>query len=444
MAKGAIQLRIVRGNTEFPVVNAIATIKQTNTENANKNEYKAISDGSGYTEVVEVEAPELILSQSPSTVRPYSTYDIKVIAEGYHDFQVIGAQVFPNILGIQYARLNPKGDQSEYENQIIIPDHLLFGEYPEKKPEEPIKLLPIPVGGIMFKTPSIPYHIVVHLGSPDDDNAKNIRIRYIDYIKTVCGGIIYPTWTEGVIRTSIYCVVSFVLNRIFTEWYRRQGKDFDITNDPIYDQEFFLGRTISSNISEIVNGIFNTYVVKQRKIQPFLAQYCDGIKVIRKGWLLLWESKFLSDEGLNPLEILRKYYGADIALERTQKIEGILEQYPGSPLVIGSTGNSVRIVQEYINRISNVFTPIPKVIVNGNYDLETAEAVKEYQKFFKSNQTGIVDFATWYSLSRLYVQISQAFDRGNNKMEFALDGKFTPPVTDKNEEYIPVIYYPNS
>ncbi|WP_242655181.1 peptidoglycan-binding domain-containing protein [Clostridium cellulovorans] len=246
------------------------------------------------------------------------------------------------------------------------------------------------------------------------------------------------------IRTFGYCVISFVLNRIYTEWYKRKGKSFDITNDPVYDQEFLLGTTIAANISEGINSMFNTYVVKGRQVQPMLTQYSDGIKVVRDGWLSMWQSKFMVDNGANPLEILRKYYGDNVTLQRTSNIEGIPEAYPGNPLVIGSTGKTVRVIQEYINRISSIFTPIPKVTVNGNYDLETAEAVKQYQRFFKLKQTGIVDFGTWYSLARLYVQISQAFDRGKQEIECSLEKKFIPPVIDKNKEYIPIMYYPTS
>lgn len=407
MTKGELQVRVVKGNNELPVSNATVIISVANATGGEALEYKMISDSSGNTEIIELDAPDILLSLSPLNTRPYSICDIKVTAEGYSSYQIKGVQIFPKVLAIQYVRLNPKNDENQIEDQLFIPESTLFGNYPEKKPESMTKLI-MPVGGIVeYQTPIIPYFIVVHLGAPDDVNAKNVNVRFIDYIKTVCSGEIYPTWPEAAIRAFSYCIVSFVLNRIYTEWYKRQDKDFHITNDIVYDPAFFYGRTTYKSISEIINFTFNTYVTIDRHKHPLLTQYSDGIKVIRNAWLSKWGCKFSADEGLNPIEILRKYYGNSIFLGRSDRFQEINQLYPENPIAIESTGANVRVIQGYLNKISEVYPLIPKVRVNGYYDLATAEAVKKFQSTFKASETGIVDFATWYSISRLYVQVTE-------------------------------------
>jgi len=407
MAKGELQVRVVKGNNELPISNATVIISGANAGGGEIIEYKMISDSLGNTEIIELETPDILLSLSPLNTRPYSLCDIKVTAEGYNSYQIRGVQIFPMVLAVQHARLNPKNSENQIEDQLLISEPTLIGNYPEKVPESATKLN-VPVsGGVDYQTPMIPYSIVVHLGAPNDNNAKNVNVRFIDYIKTVCAGEIYPTWPEAAIRAFSYCIVSFILNRIYTEWYKRQGKDFHITNDPIYDPAFFYGRTTYKSISEIVNFTFNTYITIDRKKQPILTQYSDGIKVIRNAWLSKWGCKFLADEGLNPIEIIKKYYGNSMSLGRTDKFEGITQPYPGSPLTIEDKGSNVRIIQGYLNKISEAYPLIPKVTVNGIYDLATAEAVRKFQNTFKASETGIVDFATWYSISRLYVHITK-------------------------------------
>lgn len=249
--------------------------------------------------------------------------------------------------------------------------------------------------------PVIPNNITVHLGSPNS-SAANITVSFPDYIKNVASSEIYPTWPEEALRANIYAQISFALNRVYTEYYRAQGYNFDITNTTAFDQSFVNGRDIFENVSDIVDDIFNSYIRRRGNIEPLFASYCDGIRTTCPG-LSQWGSVTLADSGLDSFDILKNYYGDDIEIISNVEITDIDESYPGVPLSIGTNGNEVRLIQTRLNRISTNYPAIPKISpADGVFGQETEEAVKAFQKIFNLEQDGIVGKQTWYKIIYLY------------------------------------------
>ncbi|MBP1924155.1 peptidoglycan hydrolase-like protein with peptidoglycan-binding domain [Sedimentibacter acidaminivorans] len=253
-------------------------------------------------------------------------------------------------------------------------------------------------------TVQIPETITVHLGAPDEP-AQNVTVSFIDYIKNVASSELYPTWPESALRANIYAIVSITLNRVFTEWYRSRGYDFDITNSTQFDQYFVKDRGIFDNISDIVDEVFNDYVVKQGQLQPFYTQYCDG-RISQCDGMYQWGTVNLAKEGYVPYEILQYYYGEDINIVQNAPIGGVIETYPGSPLKLGDMGPYVLLAQVMLNTISINYPAIPKIYpVDGNFNSTTESAVREFQTIFGINPTGIIDKGTWYKIRNIYTSV---------------------------------------
>ncbi|MBQ6847335.1 MAG: peptidoglycan-binding protein [Clostridia bacterium] len=249
--------------------------------------------------------------------------------------------------------------------------------------------------------PIIPENITIHLGAPGS-NAQNVTVSFIDYIKNVASSEIYPTWPENALRANIYAIISFALNRIYTEWYPSRGYNFDITNSTQFDQAFVPNREIYDNISAIVDEIFNDYVVRQGTIQPLFTQFCNGTTSQCAG-LSQWGTVSLAENGFTPYGILQNYYGNDINIVENAPVGNDGDSYPNTPLSIGDRGNNVQIIQTQLNRIAQNYPAIPKIPnVNGTFGVETEAAVRKFQEIFSLPQTGIVDKATWYKIKRYY------------------------------------------
>lgn len=262
---------------------------------------------------------------------------------------------------------------------------------------------------IQGNLPVIPEEITVHLGAPGS-NAQNVTVPFTDYIKNVASSEIYPTWPEAAIRANILAQITFALNRIYTEYYRSQGYDFDITNSTAYDQSFVFGRDIFENISQIVDEIFNTYIARQGNIEPIYAQYCDGIEVQCEG-LSQWGSAELAESGYIPYDILKYYYGDNIDLVSNVAVAPVNESYPGIALALGSSGNDVRELQVKLNRISKNYPQIPKITTaNGIFTEETENAVKTFQQIFDLTPDGVVGRATWYKIQRIFIAVKRLSD----------------------------------
>ena len=252
--------------------------------------------------------------------------------------------------------------------------------------------------------PFIPEDITVHLGAPGS-TAENVTVPFADYIKNVASSEIYPTWPENALRANIYAIISFALNRIYTEWYPSRGYNFDITNSTAFDQAYVKDREVFENISNIVDEIFNDYVVRQGNIQPLFTQFCNGTTSTCNG-LSQWGTVNLANEGLTPFSILQRYYGNDIGIVENAPVANVDEAYPNEPLRLGSAGNSVKIIQTELNRISQNYPAIPKIEnENGIFGSDTEAAVRKFQEIFSLPQTGEVDKATWYSIKRYYTGV---------------------------------------
>ncbi len=263
-------------------------------------------------------------------------------------------------------------------------------------------------------TPVIPDYITVHLGRPNSP-ARNVRVPFTDYIKNVASSEIYPTWPENALRANIYAQVSFALNRIFTEYYRSRGYDFDITNSTAYDQAYVDGRDIFSNISKIVDELFNDYVTKGNQIQPYFTEYCDGRTVSCKG-LSQWGTVTLANQGRTPYQILQNYYGNDVNIVRNAPVKNIPESYPGTLLRLGSVGEDVRTIQRQLNRIRRNYPAIPSIPnANGYFDAATRAAVRKFQSVFGLDVDGIVGKSTWYKIKQIYnavKKVSELYSEG--------------------------------
>ena len=255
--------------------------------------------------------------------------------------------------------------------------------------------------------PVIPEYITVHLGRPNDKNAPNVQVPFTDYIKSVASSEIYPTWPDSALRANIYAQVSFALNRIYTEWYRSKGYNFDITNSTAYDQAYQHQREVFDNISRLVDDLFNDYVVKQGSVEPYFTQFCNGTTVTCNG-LSQWGTVDLAKKGYTPYEMLKYYYGHDINLVTNAPVEQLRQSYPDTPLRLGSSGNDVRAIQLQLNRISRNFPSVKKISKpDGIFGAETEASVRSFQKTFNLQQDGIVGKGTWYKIKEIYNAVKE-------------------------------------
>jgi peptidoglycan hydrolase-like protein with peptidoglycan-binding domain len=388
-----------------PIENAKITVKLTGPEN--NFEEVITTDQNGQSEPIELPTPPKDYSLEPNSPKPYNEYTLNVESEGYEPVTIAGCQVLPDTLAIQDAGLKPKiGVSTTQDTIIIISPHTLYEMYPPKIPEEPVKE-DFEDGYIVLDKAVVPEIIVVHDGAPDDKNAKNYFVRFTDYIKNVASSEIYSTWPESTIQANILAILSFTLNRVFTEWYRNKGYSFTITSSTAYDQKFIYGRNYYKNISENVDALFTNYLSKPGIKQPILSQYCDGVRVSCPEWLSQWGSKYLGDQGTSTINILRNYYGPDIYINTAEKVSGIPSSFPGYNLELGSRGTPVRTIQQQLNAISDNYPAIPRVRVDGVFGVDTKDAVETFQEVFYLPVNGIVDYPTWYKISDIFVAVTR-------------------------------------
>ena len=264
--------------------------------------------------------------------------------------------------------------------------------------------------------PYVPQRITVHLGAPSA-NAENVTVSFVDYVKNVACSEIYPTWEEGALRANILAIVSFALNRVYTEFYRSRGYDFDITSSTAYDQFFVRGRSFFSNVSRLVDELFNSYLRRPGFVEPLAAKFCNGTTVTSEG-LSQWGSQGLAQQGYNSTQILRSYYG-DVEIVSNAPVRDYVSSYPGTPLRRGSVGPNVVIVQTELNRISQNYPAIPKVAaVDGIFGAQTENALMAFQRIFDLNPDGVVGPATWYALVRLYTAVTSLSELRSQGQKF--------------------------
>lgn len=400
---GILRINVFSALGIIPIPGATVTIADT----AVPTEIIATltTDESGLTEEIRLPTPPLALSLSPSEIQPYAEYNIEVVAEGYEPVQVFGSQLLANEFSLQSIRMNPLEITEEDETIVVIPPHTLFGDFPPKIPEAEIK--PIDeTGEIVLSRVVIPEYIIVHDGVPSDNSAPNYWVKYTDYIKNVASSEIYSTWPEATIYANILAIMSFTLNRVYTEFYRNRGYNFTITSSTAYDQKWIYGRNTYENIDVLVDSIFNNYLARPGVRQPIFTSYCDGNRTTCEG-LSQWGSKYLGDEGYSAIEIIRYYYGNDMYIATADQISGVPSSFPGYNLTVGSSGESVRQIQQQLNRIAENYPALPTLVPDGIFGTLTEESVRTFQRIFSLPITGVVDFATWYAISRIYVGVSR-------------------------------------
>lgn len=402
--QGELKVSVFTADGTRPVENARVKISYTGESGQTIEEVR--TDSSGQTPVLAVKTPPLEYSMKPSEQQPYAEYTVQVEAEGFENSEIAGIQVLPSVRAEQPVRLAFQAG-AEFERLVIGP-HTLWGEYPPKIEEAEVK--PVGESGeIVLSRVVIPEYVVVHDGPVNDTTAPDYYERYKDYIKNVASSEIYATWPDDTIRANVLAIMSFTLNRVYTEWYRNKGKDFTITSSTAYDHKWIRGRNIFDSISRIVDELFENYLSRPDVRQPILTQYCDGRQVQCKdrGWMTQWGSKSLGDRGYSPIEILRYFYGNDIYINVAEGISGIPMSWPGYDLNIGATGNKVRQIQEQLNVIAEAYPAIPKVSVDGIYGEQTKAAIRKFQNIFGLSETGITDYSTWYKIQEIYVAVSR-------------------------------------
>ena len=366
--------------------------------------YDLITDENGETPMVSLETVEASLSLDPNySGTPYIGYNVLAQLEGFESLYIEGVPIYEGETAILPLTLIPmQEDQMQRSTDITR----IVLEKPAASRSEPrFQQEPVAEPRVLRQV-VIPSTITVHLGTPAS-SASNVRVTFSDYVKNVASSEIYPTWPDASLRANIYVIITFALNRIFTEWYRSQGYDFDITNSTAYDQAFVYGRPIYESINTIVDEIFNEYVRRQGQNAPYFTSFCNGTTVTCSG-LSQWGTVTLAQQGRTPLQILRYYYPNDVEIAEASAITDVLSSYPGTPLRVGSTGLDVQTIQTYLDRIRRNYPAIPIITDNtGVYGSSTEAAVRKFQSIFNLEADGIVGKSTWYRISQIYTAVAR-------------------------------------
>ena len=401
MGKGSLTVHLTTADGAMPVAGAVVKIFDMNGNLF----YTLITDKSGISNLVELPAPPIETQFDPAiTAKPYSQYTVEITADGYNKAIVNGVQIYdrtPSRLPLNmHARIPGQPEQ---------PDEYFIGKNALEM-KHTYQDAPPRITSRIHREVFIPTHITVHLGIPAS-NARNVTVPFIDYVKNVASSEIFPDWPYHSLRANIHAQISFALNRVFTEWYRGKGYNFDITNSTQFDQYFVEGRNIFESVSVIADEIFNTYIVRPPGIEPFFAEYCNGTTSTCPG-MKQWGTVTLANQGKNYLQILQYYYGPTVFIQSTDNILTPFESFR-SNLTIGSTGEDVALIQMMLARIRRNYPLIPALSVDGEYGSQTVAAVRQFQQIFGLPQTGTVDRRTWYQISNIYVAVTKLAELGS-------------------------------
>lgn len=399
MATGFLQV-MVTTQTAIPLENVKITVIDSASGKllADKTVY---TDSSGKSPLIELETVDrqYTLDRDNTTVLPYKNYDIVTEKEFYIRGENISVQIYDGQTTVQTVGLMPRPTDfgNEFERELNRGDvQKLFDIQPD---------LQEGTNNYILQRVVIPQSVTVHLGRPDA-RRQNVTVPFHTYLKSVAASEIYPTWPQQALRANIHCQISFVLNRIYTEWYRSRGYNFDITNSTSFDQKYIHNRATFESTDKIVDEIFNTYVTRQYNREPYFTEYCDGKQVTCRG-LKQWGTVDLANQGMDALEIIRYYYGDDIQINETNNIANVNSSYPGTALRRGDTGENVRIIQAQLNRISDNYPAIGKMTVDGIFGPAMEERVKNFQRIFNLTADGVVGKSTWYKISYIYVAVKK-------------------------------------
>ncbi len=402
---GNLQIQVVCEAGRRPI--DTATIKIYDRQNPDELIESLTTDISGLTKTVALKAPSLEYSMQPSEPMPYSEYLVVASAPGLQTVIIDGVQILPETASVQLIRLPVLDSTNETSKVYVVGPHYLYGSYPPKVFEPEVKEMPADDSS----TITIPEYLIVHDGIPSDKTAPDYYIEYKDYIKNVVCSITYANWTKDVLYAAILSVLSFSLNRYFTNWYQRQGYSFHITSSTAYDQLWLFRRNIYENISVAVDYIFNLFLARPGILQPILTQHCRGSITDCPDMLSLWGAKALADTGYDTIYILHFYYGNDLYISYSNEVSGVDFPWQEEPLKRGSQGGNTRGLQKMLNLLSRVYPAIPMLDEDNIYGPMTESAVKTFQRIAHLPENGIVDSATWYSLTTFYNTLMSAEQR---------------------------------
>ncbi|MDR2047524.1 MAG: peptidoglycan-binding protein [Clostridiales bacterium] len=420
MGRGFFSVNVQTAGNALPVDGAYVRIFTRSGEVL----YDTYTDKNGRTGVFTLYAPSAgVLVNREFKGVSYETYDVIISHAGYRTVTVRNAEIVDAERSILPVALHPVGrGQSGMRNggqnvgqsaaRIDAADGADANEDANEEIDIPPFGLLLPTSQLQYTLPNrilkdvyIPEYLTVHLGTPNNNAARNVQVGFEDYIKNVASSEIFPTWPLNAILANIHCQVTFALNRIYTEWYRSRGYNFDITNSTAYDQYYVEGRNIFESISNTVDQVFNVYARRVGFRNPYFTQYCNGTTSVCSG-LSQWGTVSLAEQGLEPVEILRYYYDNDLELVSTENIARISESYPGYALRIGSAGAEVALIQNYLRRIRINYPLIPRIDdADGSFGADTDLAVRTFQDTFNLTRDGIVGRATWYKISFVYVGV---------------------------------------
>ena len=397
MAKGNLVVNVYSDTIANPVSNAKVVVSKDGVDLITE-----MTDEDGNTPSISLDTVDKSYSEEEQhEVRPYETYDVAVTALGLTPTKIEGVQIFDGVTSIQNIYLTSIDEKQKEEISVITPN-TLWQEYPQNihQEGEDDAFTPYVLSEVL-----VPENIVVHDGIPTNFSAPNYTVPFIDYIKNVASSEIYSTWPKETIKANVLAIISYTLNRVFTEWYRSRGYDFTITSTTSYDQKYTVNGTIFEPISRVVDEIFNNYIRQGYRIEPLLAHYKSS--TTEPGNMSQWGSKELGDRGYNYLEILRYYYGNNINIY----VAETTQEYPYSfttTLKEGDCSIDVYRLQNTLNYIRGSYPGIP-IIENpsGYFDSSTARAVKTFQKVFNLSQTGTVNLSTWYMISYIFIAVSK-------------------------------------
>lgn len=398
MASGYLQVQARTAQNIIPLVGAQVRI----LDDEGNTLYQLTTDESGETQVIALETVDRSFSQDPNyTGIPYSSYSVIVDAEGFRSVSVTRIPIFDGELATLPVIMVPLKEQQGRqvaENIAIGPPAVTMTEARNQEgTSEDARVL---------RQVAIPNPITVHLGAPSA-SAYNVQVSFSDYVKNVASSEIYPTWPTNALRANIYIIMTFALNRIYTEWYRSQGFDFDITNNTAYDQYYVPGHPIYDSISRVVDELFGAYVRRQGQTAPYFTSFCNGTTATCAG-LSQWGTVSLANQGYSPLQILRYYYPNDIEIATTNIVTNAISSYPGTALRLGSTGLDVQTIQTYLNRIRRNYPAIPAITdPEGSFGQSTRAAVMKFQSIFNLTSDGVVGKSTWYKLSYIYTAVTR-------------------------------------
>jgi len=429
MATGKLRAHVVTASDSLPIEGArvLTRDKQGNLL------FDQLTDANGMTDYVDLEAPDPSLTLNPETAaRSYSIYDVEVTAAGFHpvivhDVEIIAgtssylpvfmhpnleSDINNNITRVFRRNAGPADDAIEVSASPFVeavgePFEDMVIDVPPPAVLQDQQAGRVGTNQAPVRQVFIPREITVHLGVPTNTAARNVRVPFVEYVANVASSEIFPTWPDASLRANIHAIVTFALNRIYTEWYRSRGFNFDITNSTRFDQYYVHGRNIFENLRQISAEIFNQYVRRIGFRNPFFTSYCNGTTSTCAG-MSQWGTVTLANQGMTPLQILRRFYGQDIELVTTNNIQDVRTTYPGTPLRLNSNNRYVQLMQQYLNRIRQNFPLIPLIAnPNGFFGPDTEAAVRQFQRTFGITVDGVIGPATWNRITQIWVGVTR-------------------------------------